>query len=80
MYDLASRAVGMSVISATRAVGAGGGRLTNSVPLSPVQWATTILDIERSFPVFLRKAFRSGEMVTVGKSSDGTPDRRWCFR
>lgn len=52
--------------------------------LAPVtflrQWATTILDIERSFPVFLRKAFRSGEMVTVGKSSDGTPDRRWCFR
>ncbi|ERE74653.1 transient receptor potential cation channel subfamily V member 4-like protein [Cricetulus griseus] len=45
-----------------------------------VGWATTILDIERSFPVFLRKAFRSGEMVTVGKSSDGTPDRRWCFR
>ncbi|XP_046944307.1 transient receptor potential cation channel subfamily V member 4 isoform X5 [Lynx rufus] len=45
-----------------------------------LQWATTILDIERSFPVFLRKAFRSGEMVTVGKSSDGTPDRRWCFR
>nr|XP_060641723.1 transient receptor potential cation channel subfamily V member 4 [Anolis sagrei ordinatus] len=45
-----------------------------------LQWATTILDIERSFPVFLRKAFRSGEMVTVGKSQDGTPDRRWCFR
>ncbi|XP_074062225.1 transient receptor potential cation channel subfamily V member 4 [Macrotis lagotis] len=45
-----------------------------------LQWATTILDIERSFPVFVRKAFRSGEMVTVGKSSDGTPDRRWCFR
>ncbi|XP_062822654.1 transient receptor potential cation channel subfamily V member 4 [Anolis carolinensis] len=45
-----------------------------------LQWATTILDIERSFPVFLRKAFRSGEMVTVGKSLDGTPDRRWCFR
>ncbi|KAG8455724.1 hypothetical protein GDO86_001783 [Hymenochirus boettgeri] len=45
-----------------------------------LQWATTILDIERSFPVFLRKAFRSGEMVTVGKNSDGTPDRRWCFR
>ncbi|XP_040859444.1 transient receptor potential cation channel subfamily V member 4 isoform X4 [Ochotona curzoniae] len=45
-----------------------------------LQWATTILDIERSFPVFLRKAFRSGEMVTVGKSSDGSPDRRWCFR
>lgn len=44
------------------------------------QWATTILDIERSFPVFLRKAFRSGEMVTVGKCTDGTPDRRWCFR
>ncbi|XP_051887766.1 transient receptor potential cation channel subfamily V member 4 [Pristis pectinata] len=45
-----------------------------------LQWATTILDIERSFPVFLRKAFRSGEMVTVGINSDGTPDRRWCFR
>ncbi|XP_043924438.1 transient receptor potential cation channel subfamily V member 4 [Protopterus annectens] len=45
-----------------------------------LQWATTILDIERAFPVFLRKAFRSGEMVTVGKNSDGTPDRRWCFR
>ncbi|KAM9331525.1 transient receptor potential cation channel subfamily V member 4 [Gastrophryne carolinensis] len=45
-----------------------------------LQWATTILDIERSFPVFIRKAFRSGEMVTVGKNVDGTPDRRWCFR
>ncbi|KAM8961564.1 transient receptor potential cation channel subfamily V member 4 [Pelodytes ibericus] len=45
-----------------------------------LQWATTILDIERAFPVFIRKAFRSGEMVTVGKNSDGTPDRRWCFR
>ncbi|XP_015268723.1 PREDICTED: transient receptor potential cation channel subfamily V member 4 [Gekko japonicus] len=45
-----------------------------------LQWATTILDIERSFPVFMRKAFRSGEMVTVGKALDGTPDRRWCFR
>ncbi|NWH67607.1 TRPV4 protein, partial [Geococcyx californianus] len=45
-----------------------------------LQWATTILDIERSFPVFLRRAFRSGEMVTVGKGTDGTPDRRWCFR
>ncbi|KAJ1092861.1 hypothetical protein NDU88_005971 [Pleurodeles waltl] len=45
-----------------------------------LQWATTILDIERSFPVFIRKAFRSGEIVTVGKNSDGTPDRRWCFR
>ncbi|EMP37167.1 Transient receptor potential cation channel subfamily V member 4 [Chelonia mydas] len=45
-----------------------------------LQWATTILDIERSFPVFLRKAFRSGEMVTVGKGTNGTPDRRWCFR
>nr|XP_056715197.1 transient receptor potential cation channel subfamily V member 4 [Euleptes europaea] len=45
-----------------------------------LQWATTILDIERSFPVFVRKAFRSGEMVTVGKALDGTPDRRWCFR
>ncbi|MBN3316725.1 TRPV4 protein, partial [Atractosteus spatula] len=43
-------------------------------------WATTILDIERSFPVCLRRTFRSGEMVTVGKNSDGTPDRRWCFR
>ncbi|KAG7480881.1 hypothetical protein MATL_G00060900 [Megalops atlanticus] len=45
-----------------------------------LQWATTILDIERSFPVCLRKSFRAGEMVTVGKSCDGTPDRRWCFR
>lgn len=45
-----------------------------------LQWATTILDIERSFPVCLRKTFRSGEMVTVGKGCDGTPDRRWCFR
>lgn len=49
-------------------------------PRCPRQWATTILDIERSFPVFLRRAFRSGEMVTVGKGTDGTPDRRWCFR
>uniref|UniRef100_A0A8C8JID7 Ion transport domain-containing protein n=1 Tax=Oncorhynchus tshawytscha TaxID=74940 RepID=A0A8C8JID7_ONCTS len=45
-----------------------------------LQWATTILDIERSFPVCLRKSFRSGEMVTVGKNWDGTPDCRWCFR
>uniref|UniRef100_A0ABM5F2N8 Transient receptor potential cation channel subfamily V member 4 isoform X1 n=2 Tax=Pogona vitticeps TaxID=103695 RepID=A0ABM5F2N8_9SAUR len=45
-----------------------------------LQWATTILDFERAFPVFIRKAVRSGEMVTVGKSLDGTPDRRWCFR
>uniref|UniRef100_A0A8D0AS21 Transient receptor potential cation channel, subfamily V, member 4 n=1 Tax=Sander lucioperca TaxID=283035 RepID=A0A8D0AS21_SANLU len=45
-----------------------------------LQWATTILDIERSFPVCLRKSFRAGEMVTVGKKWDGTPDRRWCFR
>lgn len=44
------------------------------------QWATTILDIERSFPVCLRRSFRAGEMVTVGKNCDGTPDRRWCFR
>uniref|UniRef100_A0A3P8VAY9 Transient receptor potential cation channel, subfamily V, member 4 n=1 Tax=Cynoglossus semilaevis TaxID=244447 RepID=A0A3P8VAY9_CYNSE len=45
-----------------------------------LQWAKTILDIERSFPVCLRKSFRAGEMVTVGKNWDGTPDRRWCFR
>ncbi|MFT7805151.1 transient receptor potential cation channel subfamily V member 4 isoform X1 [Arapaima gigas] len=45
-----------------------------------LQWATTILDIERSFPACLRKSFRIGEMVTVGKNYDGTPDRRWCFR
>ncbi|XP_061624211.1 transient receptor potential cation channel subfamily V member 4 isoform X2 [Phyllopteryx taeniolatus] len=45
-----------------------------------LQWATTILDIERSFPVCIRKSFRVGEMVTVGKNWDGTPDRRWCFR
>uniref|UniRef100_A0A671Q6W2 Transient receptor potential cation channel subfamily V member 4-like n=1 Tax=Sinocyclocheilus anshuiensis TaxID=1608454 RepID=A0A671Q6W2_9TELE len=45
-----------------------------------LQWATTILDIERSFPVCLRKSFRAGEMVTVGKGLDGMPDKRWCFR
>ncbi|KAM9743767.1 transient receptor potential cation channel subfamily V member 4 [Menidia menidia] len=45
-----------------------------------LQWATTILDIERSFPVCLRKSFRVGEMVTVGTNWDDTPDRRWCFR
>ncbi|XP_076125630.1 LOW QUALITY PROTEIN: transient receptor potential cation channel subfamily V member 4 [Alosa pseudoharengus] len=45
-----------------------------------LQWATTILDIERSFPVCLRKSFRVGEMVTVGKNWDGTPDKRLCFR
>ncbi|XP_015249853.1 PREDICTED: transient receptor potential cation channel subfamily V member 4 [Cyprinodon variegatus] len=45
-----------------------------------LQWATTILDIERSFPVCLRKSFRAGEMVTVGRNLDGSPDRRWCFR
>ncbi|XP_056131526.1 transient receptor potential cation channel subfamily V member 4 isoform X2 [Lampris incognitus] len=45
-----------------------------------LQWATTILDIERSFPVCLRKSFQVGEMVTVGKNWDGTPDRRRCFR
>uniref|UniRef100_A0A8C9T071 Transient receptor potential cation channel, subfamily V, member 4 n=1 Tax=Scleropages formosus TaxID=113540 RepID=A0A8C9T071_SCLFO len=45
-----------------------------------LQWATTILGIEGSFPVCLRKSFRVGEMVTVGKNHDGTPDRRWCFR
>ena len=70
------------VLSATRAASVGGEVAhPRLAPLpTPLQWATTILDIERSFPVFLRKAFRSGEMVTVGKSSDGTPDRRWCFR
>ncbi|XP_062873854.1 transient receptor potential cation channel subfamily V member 4 [Trichomycterus rosablanca] len=45
-----------------------------------LQWATTILDIERSLPVCLRKKFRVGEMVTVGRKWDGTPDKRWCFR
>ncbi|XP_017307076.1 transient receptor potential cation channel subfamily V member 4 isoform X1 [Ictalurus punctatus] len=45
-----------------------------------LQWATTILDIERSLPVCLRKKFRVGEMVTVGKTWDGMPDKRWCFR
>lgn len=56
-----------------------GGVLPNAVNVLP-QWATTILDIERSFPVCLRKSFRAGEMVTVGRNLDGTPDRRWCFR
>lgn len=44
------------------------------------QWATTILDIERSLPVCLRRKFRVGEMVTVGRNWDETPDKRWCFR
>lgn len=50
------------------------------VSLCDLQWATTILDIERSLPVCLRKKFRVGEMVTVGKTWDGMPDKRWCFR
>uniref|UniRef100_A0A3Q3JIT4 Ion transport domain-containing protein n=1 Tax=Monopterus albus TaxID=43700 RepID=A0A3Q3JIT4_MONAL len=45
-----------------------------------LQWATTILDIERSFPACLRRFFRVGEMVTVGKKADGSSDRRCCFR
>ncbi|XP_056274807.1 transient receptor potential cation channel subfamily V member 4 isoform X2 [Pseudoliparis swirei] len=55
-------------------------KLTGTYSIMIQKWATTILDIERSFPVCLRKSFRAGEMVTVGKSRDGTPDRRWCFR
>eukprot|EP00079_Xenopus_tropicalis_P026729 XP_012820642.1 PREDICTED: transient receptor potential cation channel subfamily V member 4-like [Xenopus tropicalis] len=45
-----------------------------------LQWATTILDIENYLPAFMRKAFRSGEMVTVGKKLNGGRDIRWCFR
>ncbi|OCT77126.1 hypothetical protein XELAEV_18032322mg [Xenopus laevis] len=45
-----------------------------------LQWATTILDIERYLPAFMKKAFRSGEMVTVGKKVNGDPHERWCFR
>eukprot|EP00079_Xenopus_tropicalis_P036625 XP_017950396.1 PREDICTED: transient receptor potential cation channel subfamily V member 4-like [Xenopus tropicalis] len=40
-----------------------------------LQWATTILDIERYLPAFMRKAFRSGEAVFIGPK-----DERWCFR
>ncbi|OCT77127.1 transient receptor potential cation channel subfamily V member 4 [Xenopus laevis] len=45
-----------------------------------LQWATTILDIERYLPGFMKKAFRSGEMVIVGKKLNGDQDERWCFR
>ncbi|KAE8599532.1 hypothetical protein XENTR_v10017229 [Xenopus tropicalis] len=45
-----------------------------------LQWATTILDIENYLPAFMRKAFCSGEMVTVGKKLNGGRDIRWCFR
>ncbi|XP_028851524.1 transient receptor potential cation channel subfamily V member 4-like [Denticeps clupeoides] len=45
-----------------------------------LQWAKTILDTERVFPVCLRKSFRVGEMVTVGRNREGLPDKRWCFR
>ncbi|TSR04333.1 Transient receptor potential cation channel subfamily V member 4 [Bagarius yarrelli] len=39
-----------------------------------------IWKLQRSLPVCLRKKFRVGEMVTVGRNWDGTPDKRWCFR
>ncbi|MGH0171600.1 UNVERIFIED_CONTAM: hypothetical protein FKN15_061778 [Acipenser sinensis] len=45
-------------------------KLTGTYSIMLQKWATTILDIERSFPVCLRKTFRSGEMVTVGKGCD----------
>lgn len=57
------------------------GKVSNqSKKIWKLQWATTILDIERSLPVCLRRKFRVGEMVTVGTNWDGTPDKRWCFR
>eukprot|EP00079_Xenopus_tropicalis_P026728 XP_012820641.1 PREDICTED: transient receptor potential cation channel subfamily V member 4-like [Xenopus tropicalis] len=45
-----------------------------------LQWAITILDIERYLPAFIKKSFRSGEMVTIGKKPNGDQDERWCFR
>ncbi|KAM9320897.1 transient receptor potential cation channel subfamily V member 1-like [Gastrophryne carolinensis] len=45
-----------------------------------LQRAATILDIERFLPRCLRKKLRSGRMLTVGKTPDGKPDERWCFR
>ncbi|XP_017950397.2 transient receptor potential cation channel subfamily V member 4 [Xenopus tropicalis] len=45
-----------------------------------LQWATTILDIERYLPAFMRKAFRSGEAVIIGLKQNKEQDERWCFR
>ncbi|KAM4701603.1 transient receptor potential cation channel subfamily V member 1-like isoform 1-T2 [Discoglossus pictus] len=45
-----------------------------------LQRAATILDIERFLPRFIRKKWRSGDLLTVGKTPEGKPDERWCFR
>ncbi|OCT93984.1 transient receptor potential cation channel subfamily V member 1 [Xenopus laevis] len=45
-----------------------------------LQRAATILDIERFIPRFLRKKLKTGQWLTVGKTTDGNPDKRWCFR
>ncbi|KAM4794704.1 transient receptor potential cation channel subfamily V member 1-like [Rhinophrynus dorsalis] len=45
-----------------------------------LQRAATILDIERFLPRFLRKKLKSGHWLTVGKTPEGKPDERWCFR
>uniref|UniRef100_A0A8C5QVN5 Transient receptor potential cation channel subfamily V member 2 n=1 Tax=Leptobrachium leishanense TaxID=445787 RepID=A0A8C5QVN5_9ANUR len=45
-----------------------------------LQRAATILDIERFLPHFLRNKWKSGSWLTVGKTPEGKPDERWCFR
>ncbi|XP_053562081.1 transient receptor potential cation channel subfamily V member 1 [Bombina bombina] len=45
-----------------------------------LQRATTILDIERFLPRCLRKKWRSGHLLSVGRTAEGKPDERWCFR
>ncbi|MEE6468462.1 hypothetical protein FKM82_008289 [Ascaphus truei] len=44
-----------------------------------LQRAATILDIEWFFQRFLRKKWKTGHLVTVGKTPDGKPDERLCF-
>ncbi|XP_053312960.1 transient receptor potential cation channel subfamily V member 1-like [Spea bombifrons] len=45
-----------------------------------LQRAATILDIERFLPQSLRKKWKSGLWLTVGKTPEGKPDKRWFFR
>ncbi|KAM8977041.1 transient receptor potential cation channel subfamily V member 1-like [Pelodytes ibericus] len=45
-----------------------------------LQRAATILDIEKFLPSSLRNRWTSGRWLDVGKTPDGNPDRRWCYR
>ncbi|KAM3936347.1 transient receptor potential cation channel subfamily V member 1-like isoform 1-T2 [Leptodactylus fuscus] len=45
-----------------------------------LQRAATILDIERFLPRSVRKKLRCGRRLAVGKTPEGKPDERWCFR